>query len=285
MPVAELSPAEKQAPRSTVLTRPQPDTKRSWLADFWIGLNVRTGWAWAVGGALVVLLVVSFYVSQSTAQMQTQLRQAEAERDQTQAEMTQLAAENNQMQEQLQQAEADRSQLQAETAQLGQANNQLQERLSQLEADFDQLEVEAAQLRADSEQLRQANQNLIQQLETEQGRLDLIVNSAPVVVPGTEEAPQALAVMYRSSDNEQVLMILHGLNPLPPDKTYQLWLIPANQSPVPAGLVTVQTEEPTLMLAQIPPQAEEFSSVGISIEPSGGSLAPTGPIVLLGTVG
>jgi anti-sigma-K factor RskA len=275
--------AGKQAPGSEA--KPHPKPKQGWLAGLWTGLNRGNGWAWATGGALIALLVVGLYAYQNVNQMQMRLRQAGAEREQVQREIAQLETENSQVQEQLQQAEADRSQLQTEAAQLDQANGQLQERLRQVEADLDQLQAEVVQLQADNEQLSQANQNLIQQLQTEQGRLDLIVNSAPVVVPGTEAAPEALGIIYLSSDNEQVLMILHGLSPLPPDKTYQLWLIPTDQSPVPAGLVTIQSQEPTLMLAQVPPQAREFSAVGISIEPSGGSLAPTGPIVLLGTVG
>ncbi|MGH2541487.1 MAG: anti-sigma factor domain-containing protein, partial [Ardenticatenaceae bacterium] len=76
-----------------------------------------------------------------------------------------------------------------------------------------------------------------------------------------------------------------GLAPLSEAQSYQLWLIPADGAPVPAGLLVVEGAQPSSQDIAVPPGAQDYAAVGVSVEPSGGSPAPTGPIVLLGEVG
>jgi anti-sigma-K factor RskA len=284
-------PVVASAPNLPPLTQPAAlvDTKQKyrqtssgWFAAWQAALSRLNGWTWATGAALIALLIVGFYAYQNINQLQARLHQVEASRDGLQAELSQLEQDNTQIQAQLDQVKADQAEVQAEVAQLETENDQIGERLRQTEARRDQLQAQASQLQAANEALKQTNQNLVQQLQTEQSHLQLVVNNAPVLVPGTEEAPNALGVMYPG--DRQALLILHGLEPLPPGETYQLWLIPEGRAPIPAGLVSVQAEEPTLFLVQVPSQAQDYASVGVSIEPSSGSTAPTGPIVLLGTV-
>jgi anti-sigma-K factor RskA len=44
----------------------------------------------------------------------------------------------------------------------------------------------------------------------------------------------------------------------------------------------MDADTPDWLTVQIPPGAQNFAAVGVSIEPVGGSPTPTGPIVLLG---
>jgi anti-sigma-K factor RskA len=158
-------------------------------------------------------------------------------------------------------------------AQLNGANNQL-----------GQLEDRISELETAKVQLEQANQNLLQQMQTDQARLMLIANADPdrtLQLSNPEGEPGAGGTFYVRDD--EGLLVWRGLEPLPQDKNYQLWLIPpAEGAPVPAGLLEIEADTPDWLTVQIPPGAQNFAAVGVSIEPAGGSPAPTGPIVLLG---
>ncbi len=103
------------------------------------------------------------------------------------------------------------------------------------------------------------------------------------VIPltGTEAAPEARGLFLQKQGDG--FLFVRGLQPLPTSQTYQLWLIPAEGAPISAGLLgaNVAADDGVRTVA-IPPEAEGFAAVGISIEPEGGSPLPTGPIVALG---
>jgi hypothetical protein len=76
-----------------------------------------------------------------------------------------------------------------------------------------------------------------------------------------------------------------NLKPLPPDKTYELWVIPANgKPPVPAGLFHPNTlGAASVLLPQLPVDVPA-KAFGVTVEKAGGSDAPTSPNLLSGTV-
>jgi hypothetical protein len=158
--------------------------------------------------------------------------------------------------------------------------------VSQITDQVAALQAQVAQLQAANTELQQARDTLQQQVQADQNRLALIANANPaqtVMLPGTAEAPEARGAFY--SGDGQGLLLVRGLEPLSAQQSYQLWLIPpADGAPVPAGLVEVDAADaPTWLAVPIPPSAQDFAAVGVSIEPAGGSAAPTGPIVLLGS--
>jgi anti-sigma-K factor RskA len=80
-----------------------------------------------------------------------------------------------------------------------------------------------------------------------------------------------------------VVLFLHGLSVLAPELAYQVWLIPANGAPQSAGVFQVSQNQPfvTFPIA-IPNPITNFADIGITIEPRGGSQAPTtSPILLI----
>lgn len=99
-------------------------------------------------------------------------------------------------------------------------------------------------------------------------------------LPGTEEAPAARGTLYLG--DESAIIVLEGLPALPPEQAYQLWVIPPEGDPISAGLLEVGTQPLSRHLLRLPPAPSGISAVGLSLEPAGGSLAPTGPILLLG---
>lgn len=72
-----------------------------------------------------------------------------------------------------------------------------------------------------------------------------------------------------------------GLTVLPADKTYQAWLISPDGSRTDAGLVQADPDSRFVtIIVQSPSPFSEFVGFGMTIEPAGGSEAPTGEKVL-----
>jgi anti-sigma-K factor RskA len=77
------------------------------------------------------------------------------------------------------------------------------------------------------------------------------------------------------------VMYVWGLQPPPEDQAYQAWLVDPQGHRLSGGLLTF-SEDPGFgwLLVQAPSTMSEFSSLGVTLEPAGGSLAPTGPRIL-----
>jgi len=102
-------------------------------------------------------------------------------------------------------------------------------------------------------------------------------------ISGTEAAPQASGVLVQNPGREGSMLVVTGLASLPAGMEYQIWrIVDQNAPPVGAGTFTVTDSN-----SQMVPTAVVFSateSIGVSVEPAGGSPAPTGDIVLFGTL-
>jgi anti-sigma-K factor RskA len=97
----------------------------------------------------------------------------------------------------------------------------------------------------------------------------------------TPPAPSARAI-YLASRGALILQA-SNMQPLPPNKTYELWVIPEKGAPIPAGLFRPDASGSgsVVMPPMIPPglTAKAFA---ITIENAAGSATPTMPIVLSG---
>lgn len=71
--------------------------------------------------------------------------------------------------------------------------------------------------------------------------------------------------------------------PAPSDKSYQLWLVPDSGAPVSAGLV--EADQATGAAVAHLPRGLAAKAFAVTLEPKGGRPQPTGPKVLVGTVG
>ncbi len=159
------------------------------------------------------------------------------------------------------------------TAELNRATGQL--------SSVSDLQDEIAQLQAEKAQLQQTSQQVVDQLQNEQQQISSLLTVSQVVeLGGTKAAPQAQGTLFVGE--ESLVLVLRGLQPLPPGETYQLWLIPAESDPVSAGLVQISDEENPSLTTDVHLTVSSFAVVGLSIEPAGGSVQPTGDIVMLG---
>ena len=79
-------------------------------------------------------------------------------------------------------------------------------------------------------------------------------------------------------------VLLSGLDPTLESRVYELWTIRGAAPPEPAALVTVSADGTAWARIASLPQPSAVTAFAVSIEPVGGSPAPTGPIVLVGAV-
>jgi anti-sigma-K factor RskA len=100
-----------------------------------------------------------------------------------------------------------------------------------------------------------------------------------VSLKGTQAEPNAQGQLIANPASQSAVLVVTGLPPLEPGKTYQVWLIA--DAPVSAGLLTVDASGQGVLIITSTESIGSFKSLGISVEPKGGSLQPTGDIVVL----
>ncbi|MGH9466829.1 MAG: anti-sigma factor domain-containing protein [Terriglobales bacterium] len=78
------------------------------------------------------------------------------------------------------------------------------------------------------------------------------------------------------------VLVTSNLAPAAPSRVYEMWLLPAKGKPIPAGLFQSSASGAALhTFAQpFPVASGPILGLAVSLEPAGGSPAPTGPIVL-----
>ena len=100
-----------------------------------------------------------------------------------------------------------------------------------------------------------------------------------VSLKGTNAQPKAQGQLIADPTSDSAVLVVTGLPPLEPGKTYQVWLIA--DAPVSAGLLTTDANGQGVLIITSTESIGSFKSLGISVEPKGGSPQPTGDIVVL----
>jgi anti-sigma-K factor RskA len=99
-----------------------------------------------------------------------------------------------------------------------------------------------------------------------------------VSLKSTEAQPRTLGQLIADPNDTSAVVLISGLPPLEPGKTYQVWLI--GNAPVSAGFLTVDENGQSVLIVTSEEAIGSFNAVGISIEPEGGSPEPTEVVVL-----
>lgn len=105
------------------------------------------------------------------------------------------------------------------------------------------------------------------------------VNLPVINLNGTDVKPDALGVIVVSEDGSHGTLIVDGLPILDESRQYQLWLI-EDGTRVSGGVFSVSEDGYGSLWVGSPEKLSSFSAFGITIEPYGGSLGPTGEKVL-----
>jgi anti-sigma-K factor RskA len=102
-----------------------------------------------------------------------------------------------------------------------------------------------------------------------------------VVAPNTPPQPQGKAIYVR--DRSSLVFIASNLPAPPPQKAYELWLIPTQGAPIPAGVFKPNARGNATVVNPPLPAGIEAKSFAITVEPEAGSITPTMPIVMMGS--
>jgi anti-sigma-K factor RskA len=88
-----------------------------------------------------------------------------------------------------------------------------------------------------------------------------------------------------SRERNGLIFMASNLNPLPAKKAYELWLIPMQGAPIPAGMFKPDAHGSAMVMNPPLPAGVEAKAFAITVEPEVGSTTPTPPIVMMGTGG
>lgn len=149
---------------------------------------------------------------------------------------------------------------------LRQQNSDLHHRVAELEA----------RSAKEDQQLLQAEQLLSTLTSPDAEHFTLVAGN-------TSPQPQGKAIYVRSSGT--LVFLASHLPPIPPQKAYELWLIPTSGTPIPAGLFKPNARGAATVIHPPLPIGVEAKAFAITIEPEAGSSAPTSQPVMVGSGG
>lgn len=136
----------------------------------------------------------------------------------------------------------------------------------------DRVEAAQAQLEEKNRQLREATAIVELLHAPDAQQLTLVKTGAP---------PQPHVKMIYQPKKGGLLLMASNLDPLPANKVYELWLLPANGgAPMPAGTFTPQSDG-NAMMHHTMESGVEAKAFAITVEPEGGSSTPTMPIRMM----
>jgi anti-sigma-K factor RskA len=85
--------------------------------------------------------------------------------------------------------------------------------------------------------------------------------------------------MYMKPGDTYAVLVVHGLQPPPAGKVYQLWLATADTQ-VPSGILTVGLGGTATLAIEAPAPVDSYTQVMVTVEQAPGSQAPSDQIVL-----
>jgi anti-sigma-K factor RskA len=102
---------------------------------------------------------------------------------------------------------------------------------------------------------------------------------APAITLTADGDEYGRGVLYRPDAGDVALLCVYGLQPLPQEKAYQVWLI-SGQERVSGGTFRVTDDGYGILLIKPPAPLQNYDGLGVTVEPAGGSPGPTTPRVL-----
>lgn len=120
---------------------------------------------------------------------------------------------------------------------------------------------------------------------------DLRRIAAPIIAPEAQRVtlvavktppqPQGKAFYLRNRSN--LVFVANNMPALPPQKAYELWLIPTQGAPIPAGVFKPDAHGSATLVNPPLPAGMEAKAFAITVENEAGSPTPTSPVVMIGT--
>ncbi len=102
------------------------------------------------------------------------------------------------------------------------------------------------------------------------------------LLKGMDGAEGAWGRLMAGTDGQAVMLVVDGLAPPPPGKTYQLWLVRASEEQVNGGLFVTDADGQAVMVVHVGEPMSAFVAAGVTKEPMTGSAGPTERPMLFG---
>jgi len=147
-----------------------------------------------------------------------------------------------------------------------------------------------ANLRLSSKVQILSRQVAVEKLRSEEARRIADVLHAPdaasyeIMPVSLQSMPPGGKAIY-SRERNGLVFVASNLNQLPPQKAYELWLIPVQGAPIPAGMFKPDAHGSAMVVNPPLPAGVEAKAFAITIEPEQGSTTPTPPIVMMSAGG
>ncbi len=242
---------EAAGPSFTRLRDERP--QRPWLAWMFAGLSTAAA---AIAVAVAVLLAIRLQQAEHEATaLREQAAQLQSDAGAIQKALDTATARAAQLERDLQETQATLAQTQTALRQSQSDTQRLTEDVTTLRARLSEREAALAQAQLEMSVLLQPNVRVV--------NLTGIVDAFRTATVTVFYAPQSTTA-YVSVAN---------LPPLAPDQTYQLWLINRNQR-LPSSVFNTDASGVSRLIVQSNEPFSRFQSIGVTIEPAGGSQTP-----------
>ena len=146
--------------------------------------------------------------------------------------------------------------------------------------------VKSDQLAELNQKLSASEQKLIDaqmQLERERQEREFLGSPSTIVasLAGTETSPTAKARLVFDKTTGKALLFVENLPDAPQGKAYQIWFISDPTKPTPGHTFETRANGKAELRDQIPANSLNSTIFAVTLEPVGGSAAPTGEKYLL----
>jgi len=131
------------------------------------------------------------------------------------------------------------------------------------------------------------NHDLAIQLTRVAGELRLLQapDAVHVSLNPMKARPRPGGTAIYSPMQKRMMLMASNLPPVPEGKAYELWIIPMQGAPMPAGMFKPDEHGDAMMMDHPVPEGVQAKAFAITLEDEAGSEKPTSPILLMGAVG
>jgi hypothetical protein len=115
--------------------------------------------------------------------------------------------------------------------------------------------------------------------------------AAPILAPEAQRVtlvsakgpPQPQGKAFYLRNRSSLVFLANNMPALPAQKAYELWLIPVNGAPIPAGVFKPDARGSASVVNPALPAGVEAKAFAITVENEAGAAAPTMPIFMMGS--
>lgn len=114
---------------------------------------------------------------------------------------------------------------------------------------------------------------------------------APIIAPEAQQItlvsvktpPQPQGKAFYLRNRSSLVFVASNMPALPPQKAYELWLIPTQGAPIPAGVFKPDAHGSATVVNPPLPTEVQAKAFAITVENEAGASSPTMPILMMGT--